>query len=482
MRRDRTQVLLTLRRGMTIGGLWSFVAALLPGIASLLVPMSTVDLTYHLRAGAISVRQQSPLTYDLFSFTAAGAPWLNQQWGAQVVLWAAYDAWGWVGLALMRAALISGTYLMLAKTCRQRGMRPRNVALLTAAGFVLAAPYLGLRPQLLGVLLFAAFLRILEARTRKPAALWLLPVLSAVWANVHGSFPLGLALLGIAALEDSRNRPQLRWTLAACVVSALATLANPFGIHVWSYAFGLATNPIVTQAVTEWAPPNFRTALGAPFFVSVFGFVGWLILRPTRPPWTTVLKAGVLASLGFIALRGAVWWAVALPQLIAEARSPTQTPSTLPPTSPSPRSRANLAVATVLLILGGVFLSRWLNPIRSGLLSTAPANIVRALAEHLEPGDRIFNAQIWGSWLEYALPENPVFVDSRIELFHRRIWEQYLAVSTAREGWQEILNRWRITGVAADRGQQADLIPWIRRDPSWQLVYEGDEGLVFVRA
>ena len=59
----------------------------------------------------------------------------------------------------------------------------------------------------------------------------------------------------------------------------------------------------------------------------------------------------------------------------------------------------------------------------------------------------MFNAQIWGSWFELVLPRNPVFVDSRIEVFPASVWGDYLAVSSGRQGWQRILQRWRVRAV-----------------------------------
>jgi hypothetical protein len=467
-------------RGLTIEGLWSFVAALLPGITSLGVGMSTIDLAYHLRAGAITLGEGAPLARDLFTFTAAGAAWLNQQWGAQVVLALASRAWGWAGLALLRAALVAGTYAFLVAACRRR-LGARTAALVCSGGFLLAAPYLGTRPQLFGVLLFATFLWALEARRGRPWVLWLLPPLSAAWANLHGSFPLGVALLGLAALEDLGARRHLRRTATAGALVALATLANPFGPRVWAYAVGLTTNPIIARAITEWAPPDARTLPGALFFLSVFAVAGWMILSPSRPPWTTVLKAGVLAALGLLAVRGVVWWAVALPVMVAEAHARAAA-APGPREAPVGRRSVNAAIAALLLLLGLAFLSRWPRAMDEELVRAAPEAVTRRLAATLEPGDRIFNAQIWGSWFELALPHNPVFVDSRIELFPPAIWRQYYAVSNGREGWQAILDRWGVRAVAADREQQAGLIPRIRRDPGWRLVYEGEEGLLFLRA
>ena len=59
-------------------------------------------------------------------------------------------------------------------------------------------------------------------------------------------------------------------------------------------------------------------------------------------------------------------------------------------------------------------------------------------------------AQPWGSWFEYALPSDTVFVDSRIELFPSSVWEEYVAVRAGRVGWQDTLDRYGVDAIAFD--------------------------------
>ena len=71
-------------------------------------------------------------------------------------------------------------------------------------------------------------------------------------------------------------------------------------------------------------------------------------------------------------------------------------------------------------------------------------------------------------------------VDSRIEIFPESVWADYNAVSGARQGWQRILERWRVRAVVLSREQQPALIPVIRRDNRWRLVYQDDDGVVHI--
>ncbi len=89
---------------MSLNRLWVFLAIALPAFAALLATMSTVDLAYHLRAGGEILTNRAVPAVDTWTFTAAGLPWVDQQWGAQLVLALTERLGGWTGLAILRAA------------------------------------------------------------------------------------------------------------------------------------------------------------------------------------------------------------------------------------------------------------------------------------------------------------------------------------------------------------------------------------------
>jgi hypothetical protein len=71
---------------MTRDRLWTLLAVLLPVLGATIAPMSTVDLAYQVRVGDLMRASGSVLRADPLTFTAAGQAWLNQQWGAGVLL------------------------------------------------------------------------------------------------------------------------------------------------------------------------------------------------------------------------------------------------------------------------------------------------------------------------------------------------------------------------------------------------------------
>src|SRR3990170_3498612 len=121
-----------MRPRLTLPQLWLALAVLLPGLTALLASLSAVDLAYHLRAGGEMLDGGGIPGADTYTFTVAGQPWLDQQWGGQVLLAAVWRLTGWTGLVILRSLLISAAWacLVLAIRWRAPALPARGVAAL----------------------------------------------------------------------------------------------------------------------------------------------------------------------------------------------------------------------------------------------------------------------------------------------------------------------------------------------------------------
>ena len=175
-----------------------------------------------------------------------------------------------------------------------------------------------MRPQTMAYPLFTGMLWILADRRVHPRRLWILPIVMVIWANVHGSFPLGLVLIGFSWAEDRRDHAATRNTLLAVgVIGLLATAVGPYGFGVWRYAIGLSTNERILGHVEEWAATTVRSPDGAIFFFSALAIVVYLARRGTKTDWLTLAWLGSFFLLGLSAARGEVWWGLVFPVTMA---------------------------------------------------------------------------------------------------------------------------------------------------------------------
>jgi hypothetical protein len=523
----------------TLDQLWVFLAVALPALAALLVPMPAVDLAYQLRAGASILAGDGIPTVDTWTFTAAGRPWVDQQWGAQALLAAVFQAGGWTGLAALRAGFVGLAFgfvmfalrhaatraqddgvgtdarvpapvatrlTSVAATRLSPALSSRAIALIVLAAFVVAAPALALRPQLFAVVLFATELWILAGRRAHPRRVWLIPLLAAVWSNLHGSFPLALVLLGLAWLDDlyapaSRPRgglwidvPRRQSLLRIGVVSVIATFVNPFGTGVWSYVATLAGNTTISAQVSEWRPPSPLAPVGAIFFISLLAVVTVLlwhrhaVLRLGRVAFGPLATLAVFGVLGAWTGRGIAWWALAAPvsavTLLARSgaiRAPAR-PNAVP-------NGLNAVVAAVLSLGLVALLPLWrsVGPagIPAGVLAYAPQGIAVELAGLVDrgllpAGAHVWNPQLWGSWLELSVPEVKIALDSRIELFQGSVWDDAELVATGNPQSPCVLDRHAVDAVIVASNLDA-LAAALEASPAWQSVHRDTEGSIWVR-
>jgi hypothetical protein len=390
------------------------------------------------------------------------------------------------------------------------------------AAFVVAAPALALRPQVIAIVLFAATLLVLAGRTAHPGRLWLIPVLAALWANVHGSFPLVILLAGLAWLEDLSVgwphpdlTPRRQLALGAAVAAAAATLLTPTGVGVWSYALSVATNSTITSRVSEWRPPSPATPSGFLFFASLISVTLFLAVafarrevgrwRPSwpmamliaRPPWVLSLTLFLFAILGLSSGRGIAWWPLVAAVTVAallEARvsaaqptvpDPAEAPIATPPRAER-RSRLNAVIAVAMLVAAIALLPNWkpTGPAGApiGLVTEAPQGIAAELASGRIPATNVWNPQVWGSWLELTASTVKVATDSRIELFRPQIWDEADQVASAQGAWRTVLERYGVAVVVTAANPASPLDQALSSNPGWTLEYHDADGSIWVRA
>ena len=471
---------------MKLSRLWLFLAVALPVLATLIGSLATVDLTYLIRAGEGILTTGVIPNVDTWTFTAAGLPWVDQQWGTEVVFATVYRLGGWTGLVLLRAVLVGIIFGCVYAICRRRGgLSPRTSSILTLITFSVAAVALGLRAQALGMTFFAVLLLLVSERRAHPRLLWVIPPLVLVWANVHGSFFLAPLVLGLAWLEDLNDHvPHPNRTLVVAIVSALAACVTPFGPSVWIYAAGLTTNSAVTNDIAEWQATSIRTIPGLLFFGSVFGVALVIARRGRATPWPTLAWLAVFFLIGVYAARGIAWWPLAAVVAVAGLlANPSREPAKPEPEAVPLFRRLNAAIVVLFVVVGIALLPVWRSVdartgAPSGILVYAPPGITSALRDLAKPGDRLFNPQEWGSWFEFALPGLPVAMDSRIEFYPPDVWRDYSGVLAGGDGWERRIASWAPTIAVMAKRDQAIVDRFAKL--GWRTVYSDADGSIMV--
>ena len=159
------------------------------------------DSYYDLYAGRYIVQHGIP-HWNVVTVVAHGAPWIDQQWLAQVLYYGAWAAGGYPAVALLSSLVLTSGFAVLALTMHSRGVPPARMFLWTCGTLIVYLGNIVIRAQSFAYPLFALTLWLVVADSRAPrlrARTWLvLPVL-VLWANTHGSVLIGAAMVALYA-------------------------------------------------------------------------------------------------------------------------------------------------------------------------------------------------------------------------------------------------------------------------------------------
>jgi tetratricopeptide (TPR) repeat protein len=471
------------------------------------------DLGFHLHVGEWILSNARVPDREIFAYTVPGARYIDLYWLYQVMAALLDRAGGPVLLVAVNAVLIVAA-LALA-SARAWSVVPNARALVPPLLLLgVAGMTYDVRPHVVSWVFLCLFLLILERRWRgAPAPLWVLPVLTLVWINVHPLAVLGLVaqvvFLAGGALERRSFDARL---LRAALFSAAAFAGTPYlfgglAVPLTQLGFLQADSPF-KDAIGEYVSPfsleGYRRG-GGPFFLqSIFPLhvaaalaVAAGTAAVVRRAWTDALLIGVFLGVFALAVKNFEYFFLAtFPAVVRHLRPHTLRAGGRASSRPSeeqaaaPRLSVALAGGAALLAVlmqfaavGDGWYRLWNAPFRSGLTLDSLHVPIRA-AEFLRRNDlkgRIINDISSGGWL-MRLWGGEVFVDGRNEVFGDRFMRSVLRTYTDPRGLDALIAMHRPVMAVFDFMKSPQWLAYFTGRREWRPVFADDHTMVWLRS
>jgi len=484
------------------------------------------DLGFQLNAARYFWEHGDVPRAEPFLYSEPGARYVNLQWMWQLGLHAAYTRLGLEGATLANLVLqgmAAGIFLWRWRKLRDVSAPGALVACVLLLYFI-STPT-GIRPHSLSWIWLGLVLLCLEsARRGERRGAWGLPVCLAGWVNCHALFSLGLVATvlyaGTAWAADAwrhgareamkRNR-LLLW---GAVASLPVCLLNPYGLEGVLFPLRQAellfSESLVKQTVQELQPlfgGNFWESPLAGFpliHVKKFAMAFLYLLlvagawrarqRIPAPAWAVGLCFALLplsATKNF----GYFFMAFGPYALMGWERSPGFRPAH--PPLWAPWAVAGAAALVILAVVTGWWDSFFQSPrfgsgLDSGVHPTGAGDLLAKLPEKVV----ILNGHNQGGWLAWSSGRR-VFIDSRNDIYSRKLYETVWHAEGDPAAFLELLNRTRAGAVFCSVKDQP-MWGWVLsarsgpdgwksvvgarwQGPDWRAVWMDPKGVLFLR-
>lgn len=448
------------------------------------------DMWWHLKDGQVIWNTHAIPTSDQFSYTTHHQASIPQEWFSETLIYGAYRVGGYSGLmfwlCFFAAALLIASYVF----CSLYSGNAKIGFLGALIVWFFATVGLAVRGQVIGyVLLVLELLLLYLGQTRNSRWFFALPVLFLIWVNCHGSFFFGLIVLAAFLLcsfcdFQAGSLACLSWLperrrkfILAMVLSGVVVFLNPTGWRQVFYPVNtLLHQHIVVNQIDEWKPlllsdPRGAGLLGLLAFISIF----LMIQRSEILFLHEVLLLGMGAWLALSHQRMAFVFGILAAPVVSRLLSKSWDNYEAAMDRIGPNA-IFIAISVVAVYLAFPSRPNLANQVDNG----SPVEAVEFIKAHHLSGNML-NTFVDGGYLIWALPEHPVFLDGRADIFE---WTGVLrefgewAMLQSDPNW--LLDKYHIDFCLLQRGApMAHVLPLMH---NWKEVYSDKSSVIFERA
>lgn len=436
----------------------------------------------HLQTGELFLRDGFFST-DPYTFTGdPDAPVVVQSWLASLIYAVLNRLGGGVALQLFRAVLTAALASLVWRLSSTTTFIDRPNMVLARVAAVAPAVFLGLfmwseRPLLFGLAGIAATLYVANNKvSAKPLAL-----VGLLWVWTHGSFPLGIALLGALAVgsrldgrKPVRELTAMAWLTAGVLVGGVA---NPYGPDLLLFPLELLQRGEVLSHIAEWKPLDPGSILAQIFLIGAVLMVVSLVRVRT---FRSTLAGLTFLVLAVMSVRNMSVAAIVFVPIIAQGfHGVGQTPDTRR-SEWTEKMVVLTSVAALFIAIASVFtqptwsLDRYPIDALDWMEETAILD-----ADAADPV-RFAHPDFAGNFIELRYDADvPVFIDDRYEFHSLDLVNDYLSLFFAEDDWQDGLDTHSIDIVMWTEG--SDLAEELESAPAWSTAYEDDNWIISCR-
>jgi hypothetical protein len=452
-------------------------------------PISDGDFWWHLKTGEFILQTRSIPRTDFYSFTNYGKAWVAHEWLSEAIFYLIYSVLGFNALILVFALLAALAFWIVFKRSEAHSL---IAGLAVVLGVLTVLPTIGVRPRVFTLLLASVYLALLDRHMRdsESRAIWWLVPLMALWVNLHGGFLIGfvlivLTMIGIVIDSWTKSvKPRGLKVLAMVLVGcSVAAVLNPHGIRIFAFPFEILLSPVQQKVVVDWFSPDFHQRELLPLALLIICSVAALALSPKRPRPSEVLL--FLATL-FMTLKShrhmAIFALVAAPLLASYSQSWLESLG-FGKLFNRKLVAGRFGWTSVLFLLPLLFFvvvvkNRVYIPLTQEP-ARVPLEAVAFMKEGNLTGNTFTDPNIWGGYLIWAAPSNPVYIDGRIDMYGDQFVTEHVKIVYGLINWREPFDRYGVKNAIVS--PRSVLARELRESGEWREVFQDGMALVFVR-
>ena len=435
------------------------------------------DYFWHVKAGEYMVKNGIIHT-DVFSWFVSGKYWMCHEWLFDVIIYGMKVIFGEIHVIIYSFVCVVGLLLILFLTNKDYYMKNIPYTLVYYFFFfLLIIRYLQARPHMISFSLFALMIYVLYDlyKNQDSKKIYFLPIISIIWANVHGgssNLPYLFCLLFLIGglfsfkckkIEAERmSNKQLIKYLVVMILCLLGVLVNIHGVLMFIYPYQNMMNQVMLQNIMEWQSTSFNEISHYTYLLFLVFLIFTMLFSDKKIKFMDLLLLGVVMYLGLKSIRFWMYTYLVMSYVIFDY---------VPKRSIDKGTIAGIGImSTAFILLTLININSIINIDYSYSFDSKDISVIKK-----GNPKRLYNMYDYGGELIYN--GIPVFIDGRADLYSPYNYKDYLDISVLHNDYVELIDKYDFDYFLVD--EKYPISTYLKYNDNYKLIYKNKKILMY---
>ena len=428
------------------------------------------DYYWHITAGKYMVNNHTILTHDIFSWFVNGKYWMSHEWLFEVIIYYMSIIFGKYHLLIYGLVNVLIILFIFYFTNKEHYHKNKAFSLIWLTLFFIFDVFMVGRPQLISnILLTLTIYFLIDLYNNKDSKkIYFLPLITIIWANVHGgssNLPYVLALIFMFIslvkfdigkfVSDRKSKKQLLTYLVIALVCMLCVNICPHGFKMFIYPYINMGNTTMLKTIAEWQPTVISNNTHLTYFLFIFLILMIFLLSKKKINFLDFCLYMISIYLGLKSIRFWGYTYIIMTYVVFNYIE---------------KRKDDKGTELVFLILSFSFIlifslsfNNIIKSINEKLISDEMINIIKK-----ENPKRLYNDYGAGGYLVYK--NIPVFIDGRADLYSDYNYKDSLDIMYYKKSFNDQLNKYDFDYFFVSDGFQIN--NYLKNNSNYKLIYK----------
>ena len=435
------------------------------------------DYFWHIKAGEV-IFHNGVLTKDIFSWFVSGQYWMSHEWLFEWILYGLKHLFGNIHplvYSLLGMGLLS--FILFYPNLEEMQKNIPYTLLYLIFFFVLFVGCVQARPHLISYSFLAYTIWSLSDlyKNEESKKIYFLPVVTLLWANIHGgssnlSYLLcflflfgGLFSFQFKKIEAKKMSKEKRKKIFLVMILCMfAVCINPHGFKMFLYPYQNMMDTTMIHNISEWRSTSLNEGYHLFYYAFLLFVIFTMLFSEKKIQWMDFLLLGFVSYLGLKSIRFWPFFYIAMTYLIFHYVKPRKMDH---------GTSFCLGVLSIVLVVFTVLFGKALLPISYQL--NLDSSIVEVLEK--EKPERLFNMYDFGGELIYH--DIPVFIDGRADLYGKYNYKDYLELSMLQKDPVPLIQKYDFDYFLVKKDYPITF--YLKNQDEYECIYQKKEILLY---